>query len=212
MAAPVVSPVRGCGPDSGERGPSAGRLLSLSHSLAADVLSRTSSNMLSNATESSRACGRAGVIPPFLWFRARPEAPRSGVLDQATLALRSILTGTRRRKTRLAAGLESMSNPASRSNSPRWIRRRTPSWPGASAFIRTATDPPSRLSASNGVFPRKRVGPPHPAMRHLRGCQTAQVLVRRRLLGGGSSPQDGAGQATHKDPPVRSMSCSEFMA
>ena len=61
--------------------------MSLSHSLAADVLSRTSWNMLNNATESSRACGRAGVIPPFLWFRARPEPPRSGVLDQATLAL-----------------------------------------------------------------------------------------------------------------------------
>ena len=87
MAAPVVSPVRGCGPDSGERGPSAGKLMSLSHSLAADVLSRTSSNMLNNATESSRACGRAGVIPPFLWFCARPKPPRSGVLDQATLAL-----------------------------------------------------------------------------------------------------------------------------
>src|SRR5712671_964077 len=43
--------------------------------------------MLHNATESSRACGRAGVIPPFLWFRARPKPPRSGVLDQATLAL-----------------------------------------------------------------------------------------------------------------------------
>jgi hypothetical protein len=27
------------------------------------------------------------VIPRFLWFRARPEPPRSGVLDQATLAL-----------------------------------------------------------------------------------------------------------------------------
>ena len=40
--------------------------MSLSHSLAADVLSRTSSNMLNNATESSRAGGRAGVIPPFL--------------------------------------------------------------------------------------------------------------------------------------------------
>ena len=61
--------------------------MSLSHSLAADVLSRTSSNMLNNATESSRACGRAGVIPPFFWFRARPKRPRSGVLDQATLAL-----------------------------------------------------------------------------------------------------------------------------
>ena len=60
MATPVVSPVRGCGPDSGERGPSAGKLMSLSHSLAADVLSRTSSNMLNNATESSRACGRVG--------------------------------------------------------------------------------------------------------------------------------------------------------
>jgi hypothetical protein len=61
--------------------------MSLSHSLAADVLSRTSSNMLNNATESSRACGRAGVIPPFLWFRARPMPPRSGVLDQAPLNL-----------------------------------------------------------------------------------------------------------------------------
>src|SRR5437764_4981331 len=29
----------------------------------------------------------APVIPPFLWFRARPKPPRSGVLDQATLAL-----------------------------------------------------------------------------------------------------------------------------
>jgi hypothetical protein len=27
------------------------------------------------------------VIPPFLWFRARLEPPRAGVLDQATLAL-----------------------------------------------------------------------------------------------------------------------------
>jgi hypothetical protein len=27
------------------------------------------------------------VIPPLLWFRARPESPRSGVLDQATLVL-----------------------------------------------------------------------------------------------------------------------------
>jgi hypothetical protein len=43
--------------------------------------------MLNNATEASRACGRAGVIPPSLWFRARPKPPRSGVLDQATLAL-----------------------------------------------------------------------------------------------------------------------------
>jgi hypothetical protein len=43
--------------------------------------------MLNNATESSRACGCAGVIPPFLWFRVRPMPPRSGVLDQATLAL-----------------------------------------------------------------------------------------------------------------------------
>jgi hypothetical protein len=74
--------------------------MSLSHSLAADVLSRTSSNMLNNATESSRACGRAGVIPPFLWFRARPKPPRSGVLDQQRWrSFRSILTGTRRRKT-----------------------------------------------------------------------------------------------------------------
>jgi len=37
--------------------------------------------------QNHRGRGRAGVIPPFLWFRARPEPPRSGVLDQATLAL-----------------------------------------------------------------------------------------------------------------------------
>ena len=43
--------------------------------------------MLNHATESSRACGRVGVIPPILWFRERPKRPRSGVLDQATLAL-----------------------------------------------------------------------------------------------------------------------------
>src|ERR1700692_4682718 len=59
MAAPVVSPVRGCGPDSGERGPSAGKLMSLSHSLAADVLSRTSSNMLNNATDLSASTARS---------------------------------------------------------------------------------------------------------------------------------------------------------
>lgn len=142
MAAPVVSPVRGCGPDSGERGPSAGKLMSLSHSLAADVLSRTSSNMLNNATESSRACGRAGVIPPFLWFRARPKPHDPAFLiRQRWRSFRSVLTGTRRRKTPFSGWSRSMSNPASRSNSPRWIRRRTPSWPGASAFIRTATDP-----------------------------------------------------------------------
>jgi hypothetical protein len=94
--------------------------MSLSHSLAADVLSRTSSNMLNNATESSRACGRAGVIPPFLWFRARPKPPRSGVLDQATLALVPLnLDGSRRRKTPFSGWSRSMSNPASRSNSPR---------------------------------------------------------------------------------------------
>ena len=37
--------------------------------------------------QNHRGCGRAEVIPPFLWFRARPEPPRSGVLDQATLTL-----------------------------------------------------------------------------------------------------------------------------
>ena len=40
------------------------------------------------------------MIPPFLWFRARPKPPRSGVLNQATLALVALnLTGIRRRKT-----------------------------------------------------------------------------------------------------------------
>jgi hypothetical protein len=43
--------------------------------LAADLLSRTSSNMLNNATESSRACGRAGVIPPFLLVPRATKAP-----------------------------------------------------------------------------------------------------------------------------------------
>ena len=131
MAAPVVSPVRGCGPDSGACGPSAGKLISLSPSLAADVLSRTSSNMLNNATESSRACGRAGVIPPFLWFRARPKPHDPAFLiGQRWRSFRSILTDTRRRKTPFSGWSRSMSNPASRSNSPRWIRRRTPSRPG----------------------------------------------------------------------------------
>ena len=87
MAAPVVSPVSGCGPDSGERGPSARKLISLSHSLAADVLSRTSSNMLNNATESSRACGRAGVIPPFPGSERDQSLHDPALLDQATLAL-----------------------------------------------------------------------------------------------------------------------------
>ena len=123
--------------------------MSLSHFLAADVLSRTSSNMLNNATESSWAGGRAGVIPPFLCSeRDQSLHDPAFLIRQRWRSFRSILTGTRRRKTPFSGWSRSMSNPASRSNSPRWIRRRTPSWPGASAFIRTATDSPSRLSAS----------------------------------------------------------------
>src|SRR5690348_13976266 len=38
MAVPVVSPVRGCGPNADARGPSACKLMSLSHSLAAGRL------------------------------------------------------------------------------------------------------------------------------------------------------------------------------
>src|SRR5690349_19447051 len=97
MAAPVVSPVRGCGPDSGDRGPTAGKLMSLSHSLAADVLSRTSSNMFNNATESSRACGRAGVIPPFLCSERDQSLHDPALLiRQRWRSFRTILTGTRR--------------------------------------------------------------------------------------------------------------------
>ena len=121
--------------------------MSLSHSLAADVLSRTSSNMLNNATESSRACGRAGVIPPFLWFRARPKPPRSGVLDQATLALVPLnLDGypTPQDPVQRLVSIDVKSGVEKQLVT--LDRRRTPSWPGASAFIRTATDSPSRLS------------------------------------------------------------------
>ena len=147
----MVSPVRGCGPDSGDRGPSSGELISLSHSLAADVLSGTSSNMLNNATESSRACGGAGVIPPFLWFRARPKPPRSGVLNQATLALVALnLDGYSTPQHPVpAAGLDRCQ-----------IRRRKATRHAGSAVevhlgrahqpsvIRTATDSPSCWSAS----------------------------------------------------------------
>lgn len=123
--------------------------MSLSHSLAADVLSRTSSNMLNNATESSRACGRAGVIPPFLWFRARPKPPRSGVLDQATLALVPLNLD----------GYPTPQDPVQRlvsidvkSGVEKQLATLDPPpdsiLPGASALIRTATDSPSRLSAS----------------------------------------------------------------
>ena len=49
--------------------------------------------MLNNATESSRACGRAGVIPPFLWFRARPKPHDPAFLiRQRWRSFRSILT------------------------------------------------------------------------------------------------------------------------
>jgi hypothetical protein len=106
--------------------------------------------MLNNATESSRACGRAGVIPPFLWFRARPKPPRSGVLDQATLALVPLNLD----------GYPTPQDPVQRlvsidvkSGVEKQLATLDPPpglhpGPGASAFIRTATDSPSRLSAS----------------------------------------------------------------
>ena len=73
--------------------------MSLSHSLAADVLSRTSSNMLNNATESSRACGRAGVIPPFLCSeRDQSLHDPAFLIMQRWRSFRSILTGIHRRK------------------------------------------------------------------------------------------------------------------
>jgi hypothetical protein len=108
--------------------------MSLSHSLAADVLSRTSSNMLNNATESSRACGRAGVIPPFLWFRARPKPPRSGVLDQATLVLVALnLDGypTPQDPVQRLVSIDVKSGVEKQIATP--VRRRSPSRLGASA-------------------------------------------------------------------------------
>src|SRR4051812_49860833 len=123
MAAPVVSPVRGCGPDADAHIPSAGRLLSLSlpgrGRLIANIVEHARS-----CDRTSRACGRGGVIPPFLWFRARPKPPRSGVLNQATLAL-------------VALNLEGYSTPQDPVPAAGLyrcqIRRQSPSRPGASA-------------------------------------------------------------------------------
>jgi hypothetical protein len=87
--------------------------------------------MLSNATESSRACGRAGVIPPFLWFRARPKPPRSGVLDQATLALvplNLVRYPTPQGPVQRLVSIDVKSGVEKQLAT--WIRRRTPSCAG----------------------------------------------------------------------------------
>ena len=184
MAAPVVSPVRGCGPDSGERGPSAGKSMSLSHSLAADVLSRTSSNMLNNATESSRACGRAGVIPPFLWFRARPKPPRSGVLDQATLALVPLNLD----------GYPTPQDPVQRLVSIRCqIRRREATRHAGSA---AGLHPGRAHQPSSGRQPTRRlVCPPARQDLHARRLRRIHILVRPTdaaiLAGRNGSGPDG---------------------
>jgi hypothetical protein len=183
MAAPVVSPVRGGGPDSGACDPSAGKLMSLSHSLAADVLSRTSSNTPNNATESSRACGRAGVIAPFLRFRARPKPPRSGVLDQATLALVPLnLDGYPTPQDPFSGWSRSMSNPASRSNSPR----------GSAAGLH----PGRAHQPSSGRQPtRPLVCPPARQNLHARRLRRIDILVRPTdaaiLAGRNGSGPDG---------------------
>src|SRR6516162_6992904 len=99
--------------------------------------------------QNHRGRGRAGVIPPFLWFRARPEPPRSGVLDQATLALVPLNLD----------GYPTPQDPVQRlvsidvkSGVEKQLATLDPppdSIPaGRSAFIRTATDSPPRLSAS----------------------------------------------------------------
>ena len=72
--------------------------MSLSHSLAADVLSRTSSNMLNNPTESlwSRQSDSAVSLVPRA--TKAPHDP-AFLIKQRWRSLRSILTGIRRRKT-----------------------------------------------------------------------------------------------------------------
>ena len=72
--------------------------MSLSHSLAADVLSRTSSNMLNNPTESlwSRRSDSAVSLVPRA--TQSPHDP-AFLIKQRWRSLRSILTGIRRRKT-----------------------------------------------------------------------------------------------------------------
>ena len=72
MAGPVVSPVRRCGPASGERGLSAAGFMSLSHSLAADVLIADISNMLRSARSFVRQHGNISMLEGFdestSWF------------------------------------------------------------------------------------------------------------------------------------------------
>src|SRR4051794_33378567 len=66
MAAPVVSPVRGCGPDAGASGPSAGKLMSI---------------------HSHRHEGSAGASPQSCW-RLNLFANRGCVSDLDVLAVR----------------------------------------------------------------------------------------------------------------------------
>jgi hypothetical protein len=72
--------------------------MSLSHSLAAAVVSRTSSNMLNNATES--LWSRRSDSGRFLGS-ARDQSPHDPafLIKQRWRLLRSILRGIRRRKT-----------------------------------------------------------------------------------------------------------------
>jgi hypothetical protein len=60
------------------------------------------------------------VIPPFLCSeRDQSLHDPAFLIRQRWRSFRSILTGTRRRKTPFSGWSRSMSNPASRSNSPR---------------------------------------------------------------------------------------------
>ncbi len=88
---------------------------------------------------------------------------RRFLIRQRWRSFRSILTGTRRRKTP-SGWSRAMSNPASRSNSPRWIRCRTPSWPGASA-------------SSGRQPPRRLVCPPARQDLHARRLRRIHILV-----------------------------------
>ena len=99
------------------------------------------------------------------------------LIRQRWRSFRPVLTGTRRRKTPFSGWSRSMSNPASRSNSPRWVRRRTPSWPGG---IRLHPDG-NRLAVK--VCPQARQD------LHARRLRRIHILVR---------PTDAAIQASRE--------------
>lgn len=140
---------------------------------------------------------RGPVGAPFLWFRARPKPPRSGVLDQATLALVPLNLD----------GYPTPQDPVRRLVS---IDVKS----GVEKQLATLDPPPDsilagRISLSSGRQPTRRlVCPPARQDLHARRLRRIHILVRptdAAILAGrnGSGPagrQSGHGVARGTGP------------